>query len=136
MNYVPNVAENTMLKNIVDNLLQGGTLHLFKSNHTPVAGDTLSTYTAIEATFGGYAAITVSSWSVPATNGSGQSETDAAIQTWVTTGSGLPETVYGVFYEDVNGDLSYAELFPTGGLVLSTAGLPISYLPVFTLVTA
>lgn len=136
MNYVPNVAEVSLLQGIIDFLLEGGTLHLFKTNHTPVAGDTLATYTAIEAAFGGYAAKTLTGWTAAATNGSGQAETQNSIQTWITTGAGLPETIYGVFVEDVNGDLAYAELFPTGGLVLSAAGLPISYLPVFTLETA
>ena len=48
-------------------------LHLYTNNHTPAAGDTLSSYT--ECTDSGYAAVTLtgSNWTI-ADNGSGVSQ--------------------------------------------------------------
>lgn len=128
---VPNVAENTLLDAIRTELLQGGTLHLFASNHTPVAADVLATYTAIESAFGGYAAITCNSWGAVAQNASAEAETDETVRTFTATGAGLPETAYGAYYVDSNGALAYAELFQTP-VVLSVAGHTVNFQPRFT----
>src|SRR4051812_4810617 len=108
---VPNIAEVTILESVRAELLDGGSLRLFVSNHTPVAADVLATYTAIEAAFGGYAAITCSSWGAAYLNASNEGETDETVRTFTATGTGLPVTVYGAFYVDSNGALMYAELF-------------------------
>lgn len=124
-----------MLEEIRAGLLTGGSLRLFKSNHTPVQGDNAATYTAIEATFGGYAPITTNSWGAVFTNTSNEAETDETLRTFLATGAGLPETIFGVFLLSSAGALLYAELDPAGGTVLSAAGQAFSYLPKFTLKT-
>lgn len=133
--YVPNGSEVAFLEKLRTQLLQGGTLHLYTSNYTPAQGDTAATYAAIEATFGGYAAITCNAWGVAYLNGSNLAETDETLRTFVANGSGLPQTVYGVYYLDAGGGLLFAELNPTGGVTLSAAGQSFSYLPVLTLQT-
>ena len=110
------------------NELQGGHLRLFVSNHAPVSGDVLATYTAIEAAFGGYASQTVNDWGAAAAVG-GVATVTAGVYTFTATGAGLPTTVYGYFYTDVNGALAHAELFATGGVTLSAAGHTVSVVP-------
>jgi hypothetical protein len=115
----------------VTNCLDGGTLHAYTSNHAPANGDTLATYTALEAAFGGYAPITCSAWGAAYLNAANVAESDETVRVWTASGSGLPVTVYGVFYKDVNGNLMYAELFQTP-VPLSAAGQTVAYQPVFT----
>lgn len=128
---VPNVSELELLEAIRANELDGGDLRLFTGSHVPAASDTLSTYTAIEPSFGGYAAITCSSWGAVFTNGDGEAETDETVRTFTATGSGLPVTVTGVFYVNPSGDLLYAERFQSS-VTVTNAGDTVSYLPVFT----
>jgi hypothetical protein len=128
---VPDVAEVTLLEAIRTGLLQGGTLRLFASNHTPISTDTLSTYSAIQASFGGYAGIACSSWGASSTNAANEAETDETVRTFTATGSGLPQTIYGAYYVDANGALAYAELFQSA-VVLSAAGQTVNFQPRFT----
>lgn len=135
MVYVPNGSEKLLLQDIIDNILQGATLHAFVANHTPVAADTAATYNAIEAAFGGYAAITLNLWSAAFTNVSDVAQTIEAVRTWTTTGAGLPTTVFGIYVLDSGGQLVYAELNPAGGVTLTAAAQIFSYIPIFTLRT-
>ena len=136
MIYVPNASEQTCLDLIRVNRLQGGTLRLFIANHVPVQGDAAATYAAIEASFGGYAAIVTNGWGAVFNNGSNVAETDEGLRTFTATGAGLPTTVYGVYFLDAAGLLVFAELDPGGGVLLSVAGDTYSYLPLFQLQTA
>jgi hypothetical protein len=128
--YLPSDSLNRSLDSVRLNRLQAGTLRLFVSNHTPVPGDLAATYAAIECAAGGYAAITTNSWAAVAQNAANQAETDEIVRTWTFTGSGLPVTIYGVFFLDVGGNLMFAELNPTGGITITAAGQTFSYQPV------
>lgn len=114
--------------------LLNATLHLYIANHTPVIGDVLADYTAIEAAFGGYSPQTITNWAAAIT-ASAKAKTIAGNYTFTATGAGLPVTVYGVYVLSATGELLYAELNPTGGITLSSAGHTVSYQPVFTLTT-
>jgi hypothetical protein len=120
-----------MLDAVRVNLLQSGHLRLYTTNHAPDLEDTLATYTAIEAAFGGYASILCNAWAAAALNASDDAETDEIVRVFTATGAGLPVTVYGVFYVDVNGALAYAELFQNS-VTLNIAGNTVAYQPVFT----
>ena len=88
-------------------------LRLYKSSHAPAVTDTLSTYTAIEATFTGYSAITLTrtvsgtTWAVSA-SASGTT-INAAGNAIATYHSGTPQvfsstsvqTVYGYFWSGI-----------------------------------
>lgn len=95
-------------------------LRLFASNHTPLITDTLSTYTAIEASFTGYSstgitltrAIGTGNWgSVSATGGTSINASGNAKSTY---NSGTPQswsatsaqTIYGHFYSGVTSSKS------------------------------
>lgn len=122
------VAKTGQVQWLTD-LLGGGSLEnfslrLFSSSHTPAVTDVLSTYTAIEASFTGYAAKTLtrsisgSTWSTPTasgttidpTNDNAKSTYDSGTpQSWSATSA---ETIYGYFWSGVtSGVLLVAEAF-------------------------
>lgn len=117
---VPNGAELRILQKLIDELLEGGTLHLFKNNYTPVDGSVIGDFT--EADFDGYAPQTVTGWLAAYTNGSGKAETAAGVWTWWKTAGATSNTIYGWFYKDVNGDLYDCERNPGGGVLINTDG--------------
>jgi hypothetical protein len=132
---VPTASQLIFLDNIrTAGKLLNAKLALFVSNHIPVIGDVIGTYTAIEAAFGGYAQQTITDWGAAVTVAA-KAQTTAGVYTFTATGAGLPTTVYGVFVTSSTGELLYAELNPTGGVTLSAAGHAFSYQPVFTLTT-
>ena len=72
-------------------------VHLFASAHTVVDADTLATFTAIEASFSGYA-VQSPSWSVPALV-AGVPTTTSSTVTFSYSGV-TTTTIYGVFVTD------------------------------------
>jgi hypothetical protein len=88
--------------------LENWSLRLFSTSHAPAVTDTLSTYTAIEASFTGYSAKTLtrtlsgSTWSTPAISGTtvnaagdALSTYGSAAQSWSATSA---QTIYGYFW--------------------------------------
>ena len=132
---IPTASQLTLLDALTTSgSLNGATLHLFKSNITPALTDVLATYTANEATFGGYAAQTITPWGAAATV-SAKAKSVAPTFTFTATGASLPQTIYGVYVLTSGGALIFAEANPTGGVTLSSAGHSFSYQPNFTLTT-
>lgn len=98
--------------------LENWSLRLFASNHTPLITDTLATYTAIEASFTGYSAKTLTrsigagTWG--AVSSTGGSSINAAGNAKSTYNSGTPQSwsatsaqaVYGHFYSGVTSSKS------------------------------
>jgi hypothetical protein len=91
--------------------LENWSLRLFATSHTPAVTDTLSTYTAIEASFTGYSAkaltrsMSGSTWSTPSISGTtinaagdSLSTYGSSAQTWSASSS---QTVYGYFWSGV-----------------------------------
>ena len=111
------------LNKMLDKLLTAyGTtlvLHLFKSNTTPAAGDTLSTYT--EATFPGYASQNVTGWT-GATVASSTATSTADQKTFTRSTSGTAENIYGYYITDAGGNLLYAERDPAAPIGLTNSG--------------
>lgn len=129
MIFRPDACLNRFLEALrTGGLLDGAELCLFVSNHANNPADDTAAYTAIEATFGGYARRTLSTWSAPAVL-SGYSISQCSPEVWMATGAGLPQSVWGIFVLDAGGDLLYAELDPDGATVLTAAGQTFSYLP-------
>ena len=88
--------------------LENWSLRLFSTSHTPAVTDTLSTYTAIEASFTGYSAKTLtrtmsgSTWSTPTATGTtinaagdALSTYGSSAQSWSATSA---QTIYGYFW--------------------------------------
>ncbi len=131
----------TQLEN---DLLAGGALEnwsfrLFSTSHTPAVTDTLATYTAIEATFTGYAAKTLTrsvsgaTWSTPAivtpgtidaTNGNSKATYGSAPQSWSATSA---QTVYGYFVSGVTSLVGlFAEQFASSIALVNPSTLQIT----------
>jgi hypothetical protein len=129
---LPNNGEGDALAAIVgkaaaENLV----LRLYTNDITPSETDTTATYT--EATFTGYAAITLtaSSWTV--TEGA---PGNAAYpqQTFTSSADQAPQSVYGYYFTRVtSGRLAWAERFPSGPYVIANNGDNVKVTPKFTL---
>ncbi len=126
-NYFPDASLVEELQDLITNKYAGASLCAFISNITPAHGDVAATYTAQEATFGGYARITLSSWGAAYVNASLEAQADEVVRTWTATGTSLPQTIYGIFILSAAGHLLYVESNPTGGVTLSAAGHTFPY---------
>ena len=103
--------------------------HLYTNNHTPAHGDVLGSYT--EASYGGYAAQTLSGWPASSLNGSNRAASTAGTVTFSNT-SGSGQSVYGWFLTDSTGvTLIGAELF-TGGPITLPSGFAFALQVTFT----
>lgn len=78
------------------NRLEGASVGLFKTNHTPAITDVLGTYTAIESTFGGYARQTATGWTAAAMTGT-TAYTTSPVLTFTPNAAPGVETAYGYF---------------------------------------
>lgn len=89
---------------------------LFTNNYTPLESSVVSDFT--QATFTGYAAIQLTSWSTPAYS-SGKARTSNAVITFTNTG-GSSATIYGYYVTDSgNTNLFFAERDPLGPITLN-----------------
>lgn len=105
-------------------------LHLFKSNTTPGETDTVATYT--EATFTGYAAVTLTGASWTVTNADPASASYAK-QTFTSSAGSQNENVYGYYVTNSGGTiLMWAERFSDGPYNVVNNGDKIEVTPVFT----
>ena len=116
------VGADVILKAFFNNSWAAGgknlTLKLFTNNITPADTDTASTY--IEATGGGYAAITLTNGSWTVTVGNDPSDAVYTTQTFSFTGTiGGSGIVYGYFIVDADGVLVHAEKFSSAFTPLS-----------------
>lgn len=114
--YVPEVGEQHMLEKILNQNLH---LHLFSNNHTPAAGDTVSSLTEVAG--GGYAVVTLTyaNWTIA--GGDPGVALYNSFQDFLFTGATSgPGTVYG-YYVTTSDDLTllYEERFPPGDVPFS-----------------
>lgn len=104
---VPHTGENIALEALVNKTApQNLIIKLFSNNITPSDTDVAGTYT--EATFTGYAAITLTgaTWNAAA----GGTITYSAQQTFTRTSTGATENIYGYYVvQAVSGTLVYSE---------------------------
>lgn len=130
---VPQGASLTFLDALIAALLDGGELHAFQNDYTPIGTTVIGDLT--EADFDSYAAITLNNWDAASLNPDDKAFTEEDVRTWTMGGSSTPNTVYGVYVTTAGGALLYAERNPAGGVLINTAGQTYSYLPRFTFVS-
>ena len=129
---LPNNGEGDALAAIVgktaaENLV----LRLYSSNTTPAETDTTATYT--EATFTGYAAITLTAASWTVTEGA-PSNASYAQQTFTSSAAQATQNIYGYHFTRVtSGRIAWAERFPAGPYPIANNGDNIKVTPTFTL---
>lgn len=123
----PNTGENIALEALVNKTApQNLVLKLFSSNTTPAEGDTAVTYT--EATFSGYAAITLTgaSWNAA----SAGSISYSAQQTFTRNSTGTTENIYGYYVvQATSGTLVYAERDANAPFAVTNNGDAIKITP-------
>jgi hypothetical protein len=131
---IPDAAALLYLQALISSgLYTGAQVGLYAANHTPVAGDMAATYTAIEASFGGYARQALGVPSAPVMAGGRATTTFGPPNAWSSTGGGAATQIYGAFVLDASGRLLWAELDPNGPYDMGTAGHAYGYSPVDTL---
>jgi len=124
----PDVGENLALEMIVNKTAaQNLVLKLYSSNTTPAEGDTAGTYT--EATFSGYAAITLTGASWGAASGG----SIAYAQQTFTYTTPTTNSIYGYFViQTSSGTLLYSERDAGATFVITTTGDNIKVTPTIT----
>lgn len=126
---VPNTGENIALGVLVNKTAaQDLVLRLYQNNIVPADTDTAATYT--EATFSGYAPITLSgaTWGTP-TNGS----IAYPQQTFTHDGGGTSNNIYGYYVTQVtSGTLVYSERDPAAAFLIANLGDNIKITPTIT----
>lgn len=129
---VPNNGEGDALAAIVgkaaaENLV----LRLYTNDITPAEADTAASYT--EATFTGYAPITLTAANWTVTEGA-PSNASYAQQTFTSSANQTPQNVYGYYFTRVtSGRIAWAERFPAGPYPIANNGDNIKVTPVLTL---
>ncbi len=108
-------------------------LRVFKNNVTPGLADTAATYT--EATFTGYAPITLTSsqtgstWSVPIVSSNLAVSSYQTLATWTAASD---QTVYGWYItSSVTNKLCAAQAFPSPRALVGASGDTLSIPPIF-----
>lgn len=126
---VPIVGENKMVEAIVNKTApENLVLRLFSSNTTPADSDNAGTYT--EATFAGYAGITLTgaSWGAASAG-----TTTYAQQTFTRTSTGAAQNIYGYYVTQLtSGVLMWAERDGAGPFAITNNGDTIKVTPTLT----
>lgn len=128
----PNNGEGDMLTAIVakaaaENLV----LHLFQNNITPAETDTAATYT--EATFTGYAALTLTAASWVVTEGAPSNAVYPQV-TFTSSAGSQNQNVYGYYLtRAISGRIAWAERFADGPYNIVNNGDAVKVSPVITL---
>lgn len=106
-------------------------IRLFENNHTPAAGDVLSTYTT--ATFPGYSDKTADNWTASSIVSS-KATTTADPKTWTPSSASAGKVVYGYLLIDPDGTtLLGAELDPNAPIDMALPTESYQVTPKFTL---
>ncbi len=104
-------------------------LHLYKNNHAPVHGDTVSAYT--ESDFVGYAAVALTAWGAPYLTADFHAYIDEVVETFTAGLVVGSQSVYGYYVTDLAGVLIWAELAPSP-VTINAAGQTFAVLPRFS----
>lgn len=128
---LPNDGEVDALSYYVNKLApENLILRLFQNNITPAEGDTTATYT--EATFTGYAAITLTgaNWTITA---GAPSVAAYAQQAFTSTAGSQNQPIYGYYLtRATSGRIAHAERFPDGPYNIVNNGDKINITPQIT----
>ena len=126
----PDVGENIALEALVNKTAaQNLVLRLYSNNITPADTDIAGTYT--EATFAGYAALTLvgATWGAAAAG----SITYGSQQTFTRNVTGVPENIYGYYVtQAVSGILVYSERDGAAPFAVTNNGDAIKLTPTIT----
>lgn len=97
-----------------------GTVKLFQNNHTPARSDDESNYT--ECDFPGYSSQTYGTWDPASNDGDDAFSTVGSAHTFVCSGGGSPQNVYGYYVLAPDGSFMYAQRYGSAPFVMVNAG--------------
>lgn len=128
---LPNNGEGDALAAIVaKSAAENLVLRLNQNNITPAETDTAATYT--EATFTGYASITLTAPSWTIVEGA-PSEASYPQQTFTSSADQTSQNIYGYYFTRVtSGRIAWSERFPAGPYAIAANGASIKVTPKFT----
>ena len=126
----PVVTLNDLLEHLRVDRFEGSNLALYEGPHIPNAADTLSTYTAIETSFGGYARQSLAGWSSSAQAGTAE-YTTSPFATFSPSATPGTHTVTGYFVVLADGQLGPAGQL--AGSIAVAASTPFSMVVKITL---
>jgi len=107
-------------------------LRLYQNDHVPTVEDTPGSF--VEATYDGYGAEEIT-WSGSFVNDLGKGQKNGGSITFLCTGSGTPNTIYGFFLTDTpNSLVGMACRFETP-IEVTAAGIVVTIQPVVTAVS-
>jgi hypothetical protein len=119
-------AINAIITNIFGTSVHS-TCHLYQNVIAPTPTTPLASYT--EATFDGYAPISITAWGTPHVIANGQyAVAPTTPLVWTPTGSTTSNTVYGYYIKDPAGNVIQAENFAAGQLMSGT-GTTLQFVP-------
>lgn len=126
---VPTTGENIALEVLVNKTAaQDLVLKLYQNNIVPSDTDTAATYT--EATFSGYAPVTLTGASWGAASGGSIA---FAQQTFTHNGGGVSNSIYGYYVvQATSGTLVYSERDPSAAFLIANLGDNIKITPTIT----
>jgi|SRR6516162_620944 len=125
-----NLLEDLRLKlNSLGNIA----IRLFNNNYTPAAGDTPSSYT--EATFPGYSRVNTTLGAATIDTTAHKATTTAPIATFLCTGGGTTEQIYGYYVLDASANLLWSERFTGAPFSMSNNGDVIAFQPLLTMIS-
>lgn len=108
--WISEAGRKKLLTDKANGTLTGATVGLFTGTHTPGESDTLSTYTALEAAWTGYARQTISPWGTATTISGNKAQIVSSTMLFTVTSGGTGVSVYGYFVI-VGTDWIFAESF-------------------------
>lgn len=130
---VPDASEAILLGYIRAGLGATCVLRLFVNDHVPADADDETDYT--EASFPGYAPVTLTSWGL-VTTAAGTAQIAHPAASWTrSAGGGAGDQVYGYYVTDAAGDLLWSERDPAAPVPMNVAGYSYSVLARLTLHT-
>lgn len=109
---VPKAARVKQLTTLKTEIFDTGKLKLFQNNVSPTVNTVVGDLD--EADFTGYAEKTVTAYGAAFLDPSNNATILSPVETWTATVPNLvPQTVYGVYALDADGDLAFMERFAT-----------------------
>lgn len=111
------------LADMMGGKMDAAVVGLYIANYAPQLGDDELVYLAMEASWPGYAAQSVLSWSLPELDSGGRAVTYSNVLTWEVAGP-TTQLAYGYFVMSATYEGLWAELFDAP--ITPTPGIPIS----------
>ena len=132
---LPTAAEIDLLTDMIASILNGWYMRLYTGNITPTTTTTLASLSAVEATFTGYAAVNLTTWSAPTIDGTSAAISVSTQGVFTATSGGGTGNLYGYYLTNAGQTKLYgAERF-VGAPITQANGVAFAVNDTFSLLT-